>query len=304
MNLNHLVFHPRYVLSVGMMIIFMTGLAIAPAIAEAAKSQSPHWRKNSCQACHVQVQPTADQATLNATPAQAVCKECHGKKGFSVCRHRSDITPETERLADFDQAMRAGLDDGKVVCTTCHDMAPHCALDVKQRYRNTSFLRGGPFDKRGAECFGCHSKSGYKQRSPHMNISKGKIKEGHCAFCHESVPQQDASGQWKPVQYATDGPLSQLCSGCHGIGPHPSTSMSGKSGWIHMVVPPLEYGKRMRESVAARGGSLPVDPNTFEITCTTCHNPHSKKLEAYPLSGEKTKSKLRYEDMCGVCHAD
>ena len=302
MNMNHLVFHPRYAFSVGMMIIFMTGLATAPVIAEAAKSPSPHWRKNSCQACHLEAQPTAGQAALKTTPAQAVCSDCHGKKGFSVCRHRSDITPDIERLADFDEAMRAGLDDDKLVCTTCHEMAPHCAVDVKQRYRNSSFLRVGPFGKPGEECFACHSKSGYKQRSPHMHLSKGKIKEGHCAFCHESVPQQDASGHWKPVQYATDGPLSQLCSGCHGIGPHPSSSMSGKTGWIHMVVPPLNYAKRMQQSVTDRGGSLPVDPNSFEITCTTCHNPHSRKLEAYPLSGEKTKSKLRYEDICGVCH--
>lgn len=78
--------------------------------------------------------------------------------------------------------------------------------------------------------------------------------------------------------------------------------MSGKSGWIHMVVPSLDYAKQMQQTVTARGGSLPVDPNTFEITCTTCHNPHSKRLEAYPLSGEKTKSKLRFDDMCGVCH--
>ena len=302
MNLNHFIFHPRCAVSVGAMIIFITGLATAPAIAEAAKSPSPHWRKNSCQACHLEAQPTAGQAALKATPAQAVCSECHGKKGFSVCRHRSDMTPESGRTSEFDDALQTGLDDGKVVCNTCHDMTPHCELDVKQRYRNRSFLRGGPFDKRSQQCFGCHSKSGYRQRSPHRQVSKGKIKEGTCIFCHGSVPQQDASGQWKPVQFSTKWRLSQLCSGCHGIKPHPSASMKGKTGWIHMVVPPPDYLERMQQKVATAGGSMPLDPNTGEITCTTCHNPHARTLEGYPRSGEKTKKKLRYEDICGVCH--
>ena len=48
--------------------------------------------------------------------------------------------------------------------------------------------------------------------------------------------------------------------------------------------------------------AINIDPNTGEITCATCHNPHARKLEGYPRSGEKTKKKLRYDDMCGVCH--
>jgi predicted CXXCH cytochrome family protein len=302
MNLINNDFQPRCALYIGAMIVFITIFAIAPALAEAANTPSPHWRKGSCDACHLDAQPATGQAALKTTPAQAVCSECHGKKGFSVCRHRSDITPEPARTAEFDDALQTGLDDGKVVCTTCHDMAPHCALDVKQRYRNTSFLRSGPFDTSSEQCFGCHSKSGYRQKTPHMQVSKGKIKEGTCVFCHGNVPQQDASGQWMPVQFATQGPLSQLCSGCHGVGPHPSSSMKGKSGWIHMVVPPPDYLERMQEKVATSGGSMPLDPHTGEITCATCHNPHARTLEGYPSSGEKSKSKLRYGDICGVCH--
>jgi predicted CXXCH cytochrome family protein len=302
MDLNQLIPNPRSALSVCAMIVLLTSLAAVPDSAGAAKTKSPHWRKDSCEACHQAAQPTAGQAALKAMPAAAVCADCHGKKGASVCRHRSDIAPEPGSTADFDDALRAGLDDGMVVCTTCHDMTPHCALDVKQRYRNKSFLRGGPFERSSDQCFGCHSKSGYRQRSPHRQVSKGKIKEGTCVFCHGKMPQQDASGQWLPVEYATEGPVSQLCSGCHGIGPHPSSSMKGKSGWIHMVAPPMEYAERIRKSVAERGGSLPLDPNTGTITCTTCHNPHARKLEGYPRSGEKTKTKLRYEDICGVCH--
>lgn len=302
MDLLELVLKPRCTRPVAALIVLAASLVTLSAIAQAAEAANPHWRKNDCQACHETNQPTAGQASLKATPAEAVCGECHSGRNATVCRHRSDITPGPERAADFDEALQPGLVDGKVVCTTCHDMAPHCALDVKQRYRNTSFLRGGPFDERGSECFGCHSKSGYRQRTPHMHISKGEIKEGACMFCHETVPQQDADGQWTPVEYGTDGPLSQLCNGCHMIGPHPSGSVTGKTGWIHMVSPTWEYAQRMQQSVAERGGSLPLDPHTGTITCTTCHNPHDRRLENYPLAGEKTKTRLRYADICGVCH--
>lgn len=302
MNKNQFTSHPRCAVYVGAVCVLITSLLTAPAITEAATSTNPHWRKGSCDVCHQAAQPTTEQYALKTASAQEVCGECHGKKGSMVCRHRSDLATSAETSAEIGDALQSGLDNGKVVCTTCHDMTPHCELDVKQRYRNTSFLRGGPFENRGELCFECHNKSGYRQRSPHMHIRKGEIKEGHCIFCHDSVPQQDASGQWMPVEHSTKWRLSQLCSGCHSVGPHPSGSVRGKTGWIHMVIPPADYAERMQQAVASRGGNLPLDPNTGEITCTTCHNPHNKKLEAYPLSGEKTKTKLRYENMCEVCH--
>lgn len=285
----------------GLALLLLASLVAASTV-HAAEPTNPHWRKSDCQACHEATQPTAEQAALKATSGQDVCSECHSGRSATICRHRSDITPSPERTADFDEALQNGIKDGKIVCITCHDMAPHCALDVQQRYRNTSFLRGGPYENRGDECFACHNKSGYRQRTPHMHISKGKIKEGACAFCHDSVPQKDSDGQWTDIRYGTDGPLSQLCTGCHMIGPHPSGSVTGKTGWIHMIAPPWEYAQRMEQTVAERGGSLPLDPHTGAITCTTCHNPHDRRLESYPWAGEKTKTRLRYENMCGVCH--
>ncbi len=302
MNLKHIFFIPQGAASFAAVTILISVMVIAPAVSEAARASSPHWRKGSCDTCHQAAQPVTGQAALKASPAQAVCNDCHGKKGFSVCRHRSDITLQTGGAVEVGESLQPGLDDGKVVCTTCHDMAPHCALDIKQRYSNKSFLREGPFDSRSQQCFGCHSKSGYKQRSPHRQVSKGKIKEGTCIFCHGSVPKQDGSGKWLPVEFAVEGRLSQLCNGCHAVGPHPSSSVLGKSGWMHMVAPRSEFMERMQTKVASAGGSMPLDPNSGEITCATCHNPHDRKLEGYPRSGEKTKNKLRFADMCEVCH--
>lgn len=275
---------------------------VLPLIATAAGPENPHWRKGDCQACHSEVQPVVGAAALKSSPGHTVCGECHEGRNATVCRHRSGITPDAGQAEKFDDSLKPGLVDGAIVCTTCHDMTPHCALDVKQRYRNTSFLRGGPFEDTSQQCFSCHGKSGYRQKTPHMHIRKGEIVEGPCIFCHQDVPQKNESGQWESVAYGTDEPLSTLCTGCHAIGPHPSSSISGKPGWIHMVAPSWEYAKRMEQSVAERGGSLPLDPVTGAITCTTCHNPHDRRLDAYPWAGEKTKTRLRYENICGVCH--
>jgi hypothetical protein len=182
---------------------------------------------------------------------------------------------------------------------------PSRRIEVKQKYRNSSFLRGGPFEARDEQCFGCHKKSNYKQRSPHRQVRRNKILEGTCVFCHGAVPQQDASGQWMPVQFAVDGPQSNLCSGCHSVGPHPSSSVSGKTGWIHFSVPPERIAAAMQDTLTEHGGRLPLDPNSGETTCATCHDPHDRKLEGLPVAQTPgTKAKLRYDNMCGACHAN
>jgi hypothetical protein len=202
----------------------------------------------------------------------------------AVCRHRSDITVTPERLADFDESMQVGVKDNSVACTTCHEMQPHCARDVKQRYRNPTFLRGAPFDSRGDQCSSCHDIT-YRQPSPHRQGRGTKYKEDLCVFCHQTVPVQDEEGHFSQVHFATDEPLSKLCSGCHNKGPHPSSSISGKRGWFHMSVPNEEFKERMKQTVESKGGRLPLDPTTGEMTETP---------------GERTR--LRYDDICGACH--
>jgi len=276
----------------------------APAAAqEAAGSANPHWRADGCPACHATAAPTAAQPALKTTPAAALCATCHGGGEAAVCAHRSDIAATSARAMTVAESLRPALVSGQVVCTTCHEMAPHCALDVKQRYRNKAFLRGGPFETRGEQCFLCHDKAAYRKPSPHMQSRKDGIKEGTCVFCHGSVPTRDASGKWEPVQLASADKLSAMCDGCHAVGPHPSGSVRGKSGWFHMTVPTGAYAERMRATVAAQGGRMPLDPQTRAITCVTCHDPHDQRVPGFTVASTPgTKARLRYEDMCGACH--
>ena len=277
-------------------------LICAPGTGAAADPGNPHWRANGCPACHATTQPRAGAARLAAASAAALCAQCHDDRTAPGCRHRSAIMPGAARREQFDTALQAALVDGRVNCTTCHDLAPHCARDPGQRYRNAAFLRGGPFEDPAEQCFGCHRKSAYRRSTPHMHVRKGEIQADKCVFCHGSVPQRDADGPWLPVTFATQAPLSKLCDGCHVTGPHPSGPAIGASGWVHLVVPPAAYRERMARSVAERGGALPLDPRTGAIGCATCHNPHHSGLEGYPTSGEKAPARLRYAAICGVCH--
>ena len=111
------------------------------------------------------------------------------------------------------------------------------------------------------------------------------------------------AGEWLSVQFATEGPLSELCSGCHTVGPHPSSSITGKRGWLHMSVPNAEFVERMRQTVEAKGGRLPLDPVSGEMTCVTCHDPHDERLAGFAIADPSgSKARLRYEDICGACH--
>ena len=277
------------------------GLLLCVFSVEAA-GPNPHWKAGACDNCHTSEAPTAEFPALKATPGDAVCTECHDAIDARLCRHRSNIAVTPERVAGFDEKLQTGVKDGNVACTTCHEMKPHCALDVKQRYRNPSMLRGAPYDYRGDQCLGCHEKV-YRKPSPHRQGRGDKFKEGLCIFCHDVVPQKDESGEWLPVQFATNEPLSKLCNGCHNKGPHPSSSVTGKTGWFHMSVPAEEYAERMRQTVETLGGALPLDPNTGEMTCATCHNPHDDRLSGFAFAetpGEEAR--LRYDDICGACH--
>jgi hypothetical protein len=270
--------------------------------AHAAGGGNPHWKAGACSTCHNSDAPTVEALDLKTTPGYAVCSDCHDGLDAAVCRHRSDIAVTDERLTDFDDVFKVGVTDGQVGCTTCHEMQPHCARDVKQRYRNPTFLRGAPYDYKGDQCFGCHEGS-YRQPSPHRQGRGTKFKENLCIFCHEIVPELNEAGDWMPVHFATDEPLSKLCSGCHNVGPHPSSSVTGKTGWFHMSVPNEEFKERMKQTVEIKGGRLPLDPNTGEMTCATCHNPHDPRLANFPEAetpGEGTR--LRYDDICGACH--
>ena len=164
----------------------------ATALARPSVSPSNPWQASVAvqPACHDAPTPAAAQLGLKASPAQAVCATCHGGGEASVCAHRPDIVVTSDRVTTIAEPLRPALSNGQVVCTTCHDMTPHCALDVKSRYRNKSFLRGGPFEERGEQCFLCHEESAYRKPSPHMQSGKDSM---------PSCPMMKGDGETAPI---------------------------------------------------------------------------------------------------------
>jgi hypothetical protein len=76
---------------------------------------------------------------------------------------------------------------------------------------------------------------------------------------------------------------------------------SGKqdAGWVHLVEPSSEIAANMREVEARQGVRLPLHPDTGEIFCATCHDPH--QFKGGPVA-EQPEHRLRADDICQVCH--
>lgn len=264
---------------------------------------NPHWSAKGCPTCHVDATPGSPAATLIANTAEETCHRCHGED-VRQCPHVSEV-PAGNFLSSMPDDYRESLQDGAVVCTTCHDLSVQCLNPKRsQRYKNPGFLRGGRFDERTEQCFGCHEKSGFKQLSPHMQVrGKDNIKQGTCLLCHESLPMKVGDSSWTDVRYNVKGDMNDVCRGCHNVGSHPTVSFGVMTEWAHLAVPPIEMGQRMRRTAEDTGAIFPLDLTSGKIYCATCHNAHDKKLAGYPVAAEPgSRLKLRIDNICGACH--
>lgn len=263
-------------------------LALAAGAVLAA--DNPHWQGDGCTACHAVAEPSVADPALKAPDASALCAQCHKGRRATVCRHRSEIAVDAARAAEMAPLYRDALNGDRVVCTTCHDLSHHSEVRSDERYRNPSFVRGAPEHGMSRQCFGCHERRDYRSASPHRQVRRGEIQQSRCEFCHGAA---SAGPSIDPARF---------CTSCHAVAPHPS-GITGGQGWIHLAEPSSEMLERMRDTVLERGGKLPLDHATGRITCATCHNPHDRNLVGDPRSDERTRAKLRYDNICGVCHA-
>lgn len=297
------------------------GLTSVPAMAAPTeRAENPHWNKNRCDLCH----PRLDDGSLNpkafVDPSiRANCDRCHSGKSLSEAMHHPyDITPS--RLSPSPGEWP--LVDGRLSCQTCHDILQQCELDLKERWRNASFLRSKPAEAAVEFCLRCHSGKLYRATSPHDQLDdQGQEREGVCLFCHEKRPD--------PQEPAEDGgtnlksPVVELCGNCHGTFPHPI-------GIPHLRVVKREMLDRIvatelsdryvipvgqiQRYIAGEGRmpqSMRIDPETNETTCITCHNPHELGVlpptlpDARGAEGDTAKNyRLRYPkgELCSCCH--
>jgi hypothetical protein len=280
-------------------VLLVTGTPIDLPAAD--DTPNPHWSKSACQTCHVDTAPAAGNLVFQESDPLALCESCHRERGEArSCRHNSGLTPGAVAVPD---TYTASLEDGQIVCTTCHDLAVQC-LSPHPAYRanNPGFIRERATRNRSDACFLCHDKTPVEQLNPHA-MEAGDPPQPTCTFCHATMPVKDENG-WVSVDFHGQGSLNDICFGCHRVPSHPGFSFGGGPvGWNHLAIPSQEIRNNMDRTEAAQGFKFPIDPTTAEIHCATCHNPHHESLEDYAVAQTPgVEHRLRVVDNCQACH--
>jgi len=265
--------------------------------AQTAASESPHWNKATCDACHTGASPIAGNAVLRHATIEEGCGECHDGRGAPACRHRSDLPVGDLSVPDY---YRAAMSNDRITCATCHDITFQCNNpNVAYSFQNPGFLRNRVSHDTADQCFECHEVEGYAALNPHAGTI-GDPLESTCLLCHQRTAQSAASGG-SDVSYNMQGDLNEMCRGCHDLRPHP-TGMSFNAkpeGWVHLARPSVEVVGHMERWAAATGRGLPLNPNNGEIYCATCHDPHESAAGAVASQPE---DRLRADNICQACH--
>ena len=83
----------------------------------------PHWREDSCRACHREI-PKGNDPKLRGKNIIGLCNNCHDTISVNAYIHAVGMTPSEEKRnrmpAQFSQAIQRG--GGVVTCITCHDL--------------------------------------------------------------------------------------------------------------------------------------------------------------------------------------
>lgn len=213
---------------------------------------NPHGRSDSCASCHDDVTP--DGMVGSPRPTVESCRSCHADADM----HPVNVAPNEVKVPDG-----WPLEDGKLVCSTCH-AEPSCDAE---RSRTVPWFRGGPVVQTKDFCFRCHDAAGYEREDPHHPVAE---EDGTCSACHSGKPRTDASVVDSRLRVSAD----RICGECHEAPIH-----RGVLSHLGVVVPP--------ERAALLPASIPLD-DSGTIHCWTCHDVHRH--------AEATKPKLSPRD--------
>jgi uncharacterized Zn finger protein (UPF0148 family) len=209
---------------------------------------------------------------------------------------------------------RQTLKNGKIVCTTCHDLPAQC-LDERRREQqaNPMFLRGAPFAHRSDPCYLCHDAEAYARINPHDQITDaGQVRDATCLLCHDEVDKLQTAARIESPGFNIEHDLATMCTGCHLWIPHPGggftfafadTSRDRKRP-DHLAVPSERMRKQMQRMAVKNGITMLLDPTTGKVYCATCHNPHERGLlkNSAAAKGADADKRLRMKDLCTNCH--
>lgn len=260
----------------------------APRERERSERENPHGAADGCLACHAppaepgegedkgEGKPEGYDAAVEVGPALPVvetCRSCHPTADMHPVSIAPDEVPVPEGWP---------LEDGLVVCSTCHAEPAHGggAEDLPAPYH-----RGGPYAEVIDFCYVCHERLDYEREDPHHPAAARSNDDPSCAACHTTAPEPGASFAESRLRESPE----ETCGTCH-------------EGSIHQGAAE-HVGETVDEAVRAAlppGIALTADGT---IGCWSCHEVHldpapsaaRRYLKGHPLAEDLT-ARARAED--------
>jgi predicted CXXCH cytochrome family protein len=245
------------------------------------KSKHPPVAEGKCMGCHDAHKSDVKKLLLAEMPKE--CFLCHTKdKYISDAKKKHHSPVATGRCLDCHEphssdANKLLLKSTPDVCFMCHD-----GSDFKNKDNHAPVASGACMSchephqsdvkklllsKAPDLCFNCHDKGEFVKKNPHPPVSAGM-----CTVCHDAHASADVALLYYPI---SDG-----CLMCH---PRISKAPHAAGGVLQAGHP-----LKGRKDPSSKYG---------ELSCTSCHQPHSSDdidLFRYPA---KTATEL-----CTACH--
>ena len=230
------------------------------------KFTHPPFADKSCDTCH---QPAKDgKVVLTQSDSKALCVTCHDEQAKKI---------------DSAKVPHPGA-QGE--CIACHN--PHAG-------KTPGFVQPDPVNA----CLTCHSEQAEQEKKAHLH--QPAFKTG-CATCHEPHGGDNAH-----LLRAAD--VNTLCLECHGPDTVPEKLESQHmiaifNGKVKLPLPykitvlPLKYNAGHPVDFHPVTGPIdPKNPAAGQMTCLTCHQPHSSAQADLLVKDQKVGMAF-----CDTCH--
>lgn len=285
-------------------------------------SENPHWKADRCGSCHTM----ADGRPRPIPPGavDAICLDCHdGKRG------RRERHPMGRTFSGRQTVRPEGwpLENGRLICATCHEMILACQLDAAARRDNGDFLRGFERGSLLGFCERCHVSEEHRPYRVHSMVGKdGGLIEPTCRFCHQGLLDQRGRMVRMNDPALRSDPIT-MCASCHvehrdwfspgHIGVRVKPEMKAYMAAMDIAAGQPERRPtetQIREALRTRREPvrLPLSDGDT-VVCSTCHNPHQAGLFpagsvlAYGAMQSEAKEESRRlrglgRELCIGCH--
>ena len=220
----------------------------------------------SCDTCH---QPAKDgKVVLTQADSKALCVSCHEEQSKKI------------------ESAKVQHPGAQGDCVACHN--PHAG-------KTPGFVQPDPVNA----CLTCHSEQAEQQKKAHLH--QPAFQQG-CATCHE--PHGGDNAHLLRVK-----DTNTLCLECHGPDTVPEKLENEHmiaifDGKVKLPIPykvpvlPIKYGAGHPVDFHPVAGLIdPKNPALGQMSCLTCHQPHSSAQPDLLVKDQKANM-----DFCNTCH--